>query len=211
MKKVLSILCMAAIMLFASQASAQISIQAGYLAQEHNVNFSALGQQLTQEKDAWMQGGFVGVSQNLPMFANLSLAPGVYLSFAQIQNITLINADTTSTAVITDSVASAQDISLKVPFFFNLKFGKFFVFGGPTFNVSLSTIKDMQTIANTISDPHFEMGGTIGAGVKFGAFRIYAGYNAGLIDRENFDYTSSESWTKAWEGSSFFAGLGVRL
>lgn len=210
MKRVLSFAAIVAMMLFVGRASAQISINAGYMTQEHNVNFSAQGQQLMQDGSAWMQGGFLGVTQNLPMFANISLAPGLYLSFTQLQDMLLVNADSTST-IQTDTSASASSYSLKVPFLFNLRFGRFFVFGGPTFNVSLSTIKNMQSIPNLISDPQFDMGATIGAGVKFGAFRIYAGYNAGLIDREHFDYTSSEAWNEAWEGSTFFAGIGLRL
>ena len=198
-------------MLLAGRASAQISINAGYLTQEHNVNFSAQGQQLMQDKDSWMQGGFLGVTQNLPMFANISLAPGLYLSFAQINDMMLINSDSTSTVRQTDTSASASSVALKIPFLFNLRFGRFFVFGGPTFNVSLSTIKNMQNIPNLISDPSFDMGASVGAGVKFGAFRIYAGYNVGLIDRANFDYRSTEAWNEAWEGSTFYAGIGLRL
>lgn len=210
MKKVLQIVAVVTALLMAGRATAQISINAGYMAQEHNVNFCAQGQELVQDKAAWMQGGFVGVTQNLPMFANLALAPGVYLSFSQVQNMMLVNADSTST-VKTDTSASASTMALKVPFLFNARFGRFFVFGGPTFNVSLSTVNNMQSIPNLITDPTFDMGASIGAGVLLGAFRFYVGFNAALIDREHFDYRNGEAWNEAWEGSTIFAGIGLRL
>jgi hypothetical protein len=208
MKKVITIAALAVVMLFAGRATAQISIQAGYLTQEHNVNFSAQGQQLMQDQAAWMQGGFIGLTQNLPMFANIALAPGLYVSFSQLDDIRLVTTD--GIAGTSDSSATASAISIKVPFFFNLKFGKFFDFGGPTFNVALSTLTNLQSIQNT-SDLHYDMGAAVGAGVSFGPFRIYGGYNAGLIDRSKFDYSSSEAWTEAWEGSTVFAGIGLRL
>lgn len=208
MKKVLTIVALATALLIAGRATAQISINAGYMAQEHNVNFCAQGQELVQGKAAWMQGGFAGVTQNLSMFANLALAPGVFLSFSQVQNMLLVNADSTST-VQTDTSASASTVALKVPFLFNAKFGKVFVFGGPTFNVSLSTVNKLQSMPNLITNPTFDMGASIGAGVYLGVFRIYIGFNAALIDREHFDYRSREAWNEAWEGSTIFAGIGL--
>lgn len=207
MKRAISLLVVA-LMLLAGRATAQISINAGYLTQEHNVNFSAQGEQLMQDGSAWMKGGFVGVTQNLPMFANIALAPGLYVSFSQLDDIRLITTNGATGA--SDSSASASAISVKIPFFFNLKFGRIFVFGGPTFNVALSTLTNLQSIQNT-SDVHYDMGASAGAGILLGAFRIYAGYNAGLIDRANFDYSSQQAWTEAWEGSTFFAGIGLRL
>lgn len=207
MKKVLTIVAAAATMLFAGHASAQVIINAGYLTQEHNVNLGTQGQQLVQDKTAWMQGGFLGITQNLPMFANISLAPGVYVSFSQLDDIRLVAANGGAAA---DTSATASAISLKIPFFFNLKFGKFFIYGGPTFNVALSSLSNLQSVQNT-SDVHYDMGAAIGAGLRFGAFRIYAGYNAGLIDRENFDFSNQQAWTEAWEGSTLFAGIGLRL
>ena len=208
MRKLISAIGLTAMLLLAGHASAQFSIQAGYLTNEHNVNFQAQGEELMQNKAAWMQGGFIGLTENLPMFANISLAPGVYVSFSQVKDMLLVNADSTAAVRVNDTSASASDLSLKIPFYFNLKFGRFFIFGGPTFNVSLSTIKNMESLPD-ISKIHYEMGASVGAGVRFGAFRIYAGYNAGLIDRENFDYSNRQAWAEAWEGSSFTIGSGI--
>ena len=210
MKRIISFVAVAVMLLLTGQASAQISIQAGYLAQQHNVNIQSEGQQLMQDKAAWMQGGFIGVTQNLPMFANISLAPGAYISFSQVQDMMLFNRDSLSAMFGDSSSVSASSISLKIPFLFNLRFGRFFIFGGPTFNVSLSTVSNLQSI-NDIMKAHYDMGAAVGAGVRLGSFRIYAGYNAGLIDREHFDYSDREAWSEAWEGSTLFAGVGLRL
>ena len=152
------------------------------------------------QKDQWMHGGFVGISQNLPMFANVSMAPGAYVSLSQMKQVA--DGDV--------NVSTTSDFSLKLPFLMNLKFDKVFVFGGPVFNVSLSTIKNLSSVANT-SDIHFDMSATVGAGVMLGLFHLYAGFNYALIDHTNFNYSSTEAYTAAWEGSTIIVGLGFSL
>ena len=84
------------------------------------------------------------------------------------------------------------------------------VFGGPVFNVGLSSLANYKNVADQV-DVHFDMGGTIGAGIQFYRFRIFAGYNIALIDREDFSLANKESVKKAWEGSTLFAGVGISL
>lgn len=200
MKKILAITALvASIVVLSYNASAQISINGGYICQQHTFNINTLAQEVSQ-KDQWMHGGFVGASQNLPMFANVSMTPGAYISLSQMKQV--VDGD------VNESTTS--DFSLKLPFLLNLRFDKMFVFGGPVFNVSLSTIKNLSSVANT-SDIHFDMSAAAGAGVRFGLFHIYAGFNYALIDHNNFNYSSAEAYTAAWEGSTIIVGLGFSL
>lgn len=198
MKKVLSALLFVVFLLPTWKTEAQVVINAGYILQQHTFNLNIVGDELKQQ-DSWMNGGFIGVSQNLPMFSRLALAPGAYVSFSQAEGLAK-----------GDDTAYTSDLSLKVPFYLNIKFEKIFVFGGPVFNVSLSTIRNLSSVANS-SDIHFDMGATVGAGVMLGHFRLYAGYNCSLIDRENFDYTTVRAYTAAWEGGTFMVGAGYSL
>ncbi|MBR1549612.1 MAG: hypothetical protein IJ634_03150 [Bacteroidales bacterium] len=197
---IIAVFALAGTFVFPQRAQAQLSINAGYILQEHSFNLGngTLATQVSQE-DNWMHGGFAGVSLNVPMIGNLSLAPGAYLNFAQMKR-TLDDG----------SEPTTSDFAFKVPFHFNFSFGKVFVFAGPVFNMSLSTIRNLATVNNS-SDLHFDMGFNAGVGAQFGIFHIYTGFNIGLIDHQNFNYASTEAYTAAWEGSTFMAGIGFDL
>lgn len=196
----IAVLALVGTVLFPTRAQAQLSINAGYILQEHSFNIGSgtLASPVSQE-DKWMNGGFAGVSFNMPMVGSLSLAPGAYVSFAQMKR-----------ALDDGSEPTTSDFALKMPFLLNVTFGKVFVFGGPVFNMSLSTIRNLATVNNS-SDLHFDMGFNAGVGAQFGIFHIYTGFNIGLIDHDNFDYASTEAYTAAWEGSTFMVGIGFDL
>lgn len=206
MKKTLSIVLLFVAIAGVCRVSAQTGIAAGYLSQQHTFNYKGSLDSLgtLMESDAWLKGGFLGLTQSVPLFGKIGITPGAFVSFAQIKQ-----------ALSDTSEFTTSSFMLKVPFLLDYarELGpnsKLFVFAGPVFNVALSTLANFKTVGDQM-DIHFDMGGMIGAGIQFYRVRIFAGYNVGLIDRDEFSLANKESVSKAWEGSSFFAGLGVSL
>ncbi len=204
MKKLLSTVCLLVALSFAGESSAQLSINAAYIHQHHTFYYQKdLADGLFNNVD-YLNGGMIGLSLNTELFGSVGLAPGAYLSFASAKQ------------TLSDTINfSTSNINLKIPFYLNFKIplsasADLLVFGGPVFNVGLSTLANYKNVA-TQMDAHFDMGGTIGAGIQIYRFRFFAGYNIGLIDREDFSLANKESVKKAWEGSTLFAGVGVSL
>ena len=202
MKKIVSVLAIAAAMLVAGGAKAQISINAGYMSQQHKVSVTSLTDEFKQ--DTSLNGGFLGLTYNLPLFAGLSLAPGAYVGYSSV----------TQAVENGDFDATTTDISLKVPVLVNLKIDlgsmDLLVFAGPTFDIGVSTIANYSAEADDINEFHKNMGGTVGAGLQFGLLRLFIGYNAAILG-DDFDITSTDDLSQAFAGSNFFAGLGLRL
>ncbi len=204
MKKLLSIICLIVALSFGGKATGQLSVNAAYIHQSHTFFYQKDATDGLFDSEAYLNGGMVGVSLNTPIFGQVGLAPGAYLSFASAKQ-TL--ADTTD--------FSTSNVNIKVPFYLNFKIplgrtADILVFGGPVFNLGLSTLANYKKVADQM-DVHFDMGGTVGAGIQLMRFRFYVGYNVGLIDREDFSLANKESVKKAWEGSTLFAGIGVTL
>ncbi len=205
MKRFLSFVCLSAALLFSGRASAQISINAGYIHQEHTFNYQNGNLDSLLGHLDYMNGGILGVSLNVPLLGDIGLAPGAYISFAQAKTIVQDSAWNFTTS----------NFNLKLPFFLNFKVNlgahaDLIVFGGPVFNVGLSKLTNYKDVADQV-DLHCDMGGTIGVGVQFSIVRVYVGYNVDMIDREDFSLANKQSVKKAWEGSTLFAGLGVSL
>ena len=210
MKKVLSILAVAIIMFSASKASAQISVNAAYIYQSHTFNYGDKDAVNALKDTMNLNGAMVGLTLNVPLIGSVGIAPGAYLTYAQAKKAVKEN----------NSNYTTSNINLKMPFYLNFKIAlgvnsDIIIFGGPVFNVGLSTLANYVNpdSGNEVAaqrDLHFDMGGTVGAGIQFYRFRIYAGYNAALIDYEGFK-ADKESMKKAWEGSTLFAGIGISL
>lgn len=205
MKKLFSILIFSAALFAVNSVSAQAGIAAGFLSQQHTFNYqNGILDSLNQEK-AWLKGGFLGLTQSVPLVGKIGITTGVFAGYGQIKD-----ALTDTTSEFTTS-----SFMVKVPTLFDYEFSlgpnaDVFVFAGPVFNVALSFLSDFNSVDRQ-TDLHFDMGGTIGAGIQFYRVRLFAGYNIGLIDRDDFSLADKQSISKAWEGSSFFAGLGVSL
>ena len=208
MKKIVSILGMVVLMAAWGRVSAQFSINAAYISQEHTFDYrNGILDSLTQE-GLWLNGGMLGVSLNAPLIGKVGIAPGAYLSYAQAKQLI---SDTTGAS----TNPRTSTITLKVPFYLNYKIAvgrnaDVLIFGGPVVNLGLSTLSNYSNVS-TQMDAHFDMGATVGAGIQFYRFRIFAGYNIALIDREDFSLANKESVKKAWEGSTLFAGVGISL
>ena len=205
MKRVLSILILFAALSTLGRVSAQTGIAAGFLTQQHTFNYqNGILDSLSQEK-AWLKGGFLGLTQSVPLIGKIGITTGVFAGYGQIKDAL---ADTTNEF-------TTSSFMLKIPSLFDYEFSlgpnaDVFIFVGPVFNVALSFLSDFGSVDRQ-ADLHFDMGGTVGAGIQFYRVRLFVGYNIGLIDRDDFSLADKQSISKAWEGSSFFAGLGVSL
>lgn len=204
MKKILSLACLVLTLSMSGKVHAQLSINAAYIHQSHTFYYQKDAADGLFDNVDYLNGGMIGVSLNAPLLGRVGLAPGAYISFASAKQ------------TLSDTIDfSTSNINLKIPFYLNFKIPlshstKVLVFGGPVFNVGLSSLANYKNVADQV-DVHFDMGGTVGAGIQFYRIRIFAGYNIALIDREDFSLANKESVKKAWEGSTLFAGVGISL
>lgn len=204
MKKVLSVLLLFIALMSMKPLSAQTGIAAGFLSQQHTFNYqNGILDSLTQE-GVWLRGGFLGLTQSVPLIGKIGITPGIFASYAQIKE-----------AANDQNNFTTASFMVKIPCLFDYAVplgtkAQAFFFAGPVFNAALSTLSDFKSVGTQL-DIHFDMGGAVGAGIQISRIRVYVGYNAGLIDRDEFSLANLESVSKAWEGSSFFAGLGVSL
>lgn len=202
MKKALSALLLIMALSYVGQVSAQSGIAAGFLTQQHTFSYkNGILDSLNQE-GVWLKGGFLGLTQSVPLIGKVGITPGVFISYAQLKEASSDTNDFTTSSFM-----------FKIPCLLDYEFelganADFFIFAGPVFNVALSTLANFKSVGNQM-DIHFDMGGTVGVGFQFYSVRLFVGYNVGLIDRNEFSLANKESVSKAWEGSSFFAGLGV--
>ena len=205
MKRFIACVAVLFVMLFGVSASAQLSVNAAYISQQHTFNYQNGSLDSLLGHVDYMNGGMIGASLNAPLIGCVGIAPGAYLSFAQAKTI------------VTDSSLnySTSTITLKVPFYLNFKIElatntDLMVFGGPVFNVGISRLANYRNVADQV-DLHCDMGASIGAGIQFYRFRVFVGYNLNMIDRDDFSLANKQSVKKAWEGSTLFAGVGVSL
>lgn len=192
-------------LLGAGRLMAQPAINVGFLSQQHTFNYrNGILDSLMQE-GAWLKGGYLGLTQSVPFIGRLGITPGVFVSYAQLKESLsdTLNDFTTSSFM------------LKMPFLFD--YGRDLgqntrVFGylGPVFNVAISRLNDFKSVGNQM-DFHFDMGACLGAGIQFYRVRFFLGYSIDLIERDDFSLADKESVSKAWEESSFFAGIGISL
>lgn len=154
MKKFFSIALVAAAMLFAGKANAQISIHGGY--QSYTLKASS-GSYSTSASD---DGFYVGASYNSELGTGLGVAPGIYVAY--VENI----------------------VDLRVPILvnFGLKFGEIGVgvFAGP--NVNIGLFGDAYT-ADYGGKKRFDIGLTFGGKLSYQKISLDCGYNMGLLNQ----------------------------
>ena len=223
MKKVFSFVAVAAAMLVAGTASAQLSVNAGYLngTMKNHVEATVLGKTITNDTTVSMGSGFfVGGSYNVELIGGLGVAPGVYINYlSRKDEDTFLGAKFTNTT-------NMLDINVPIMIDYKLTFGDdfaVFAFVGPNIRFGLSanskTVNDKtddvvkddlyvkedgETDANVMK--RFDIGLMFGAGVQYNSFRLQAGYNMGLLDRCAYkDDSNSKIDMKA---NNFFVGVG---
>ena len=188
MKKILSTLLAASLMLLGTQAFAQVSVNAGYL----NSTLT------TQNADpANANGAYAGLSFNLPLAGGLAIAPGVYYSM-------ITSTNTANLGSIASGSGTFMEHAVNVPVYLNWgmplsRDTKFFVFGGPTLQYGLaSTVKYEGNVlgvsGSTTSDNYKNenynrmnvyLGG--GLGMNAGGIIVTLGYDYGMMNQYKGD------------------------
>lgn len=182
MKKILSTLLAASLMLLGTQAFAQMSVNAGYLS-------STLA---SKNSSANANGAYAGISYNLPVAGGLAIAPGVYYSMITGKTLDL---GSIATGTLTEH-------AINVPVYVNYGFGlsrdtKFVIFGGPTVQYGLASSSklssgytDKSLSGDNYKDPDYNrMNVYLGGGLGFqaGAFQVTVGYDYGMMDQYKDD------------------------
>lgn len=213
MKKLLSLIVLMVALLFSGRVTAQLSINAAYIHQEHTFNYQNGSLDSLLGHVDYMNGGMLGVSLNVTLLGDVGIAPGAYISFAQAQP--LIGDTSWGNGTPSSRKYNTSTFNIKFPFYLNFKISlsehvDLLIFGGPVFNIGLSKLSGYKDVATQVT-LHCDMGGTFGAGLQVGIFRLYVGYNVEMIDRDDFSLVNKQSVKKAWEGSTLFAGVGISL
>lgn len=211
MRRQMRVLLMAVVALVAMaprHTAAQVSVNVAYVYQEHTFAYRNGMIDSLRQDGAWMKGGMAGLSLTVPFIGRVGITPGIYLTFAQLNE-----QMGDSLSGITNPTTS--NLNIKMPFFFSYSHPlsmstDLIVFGGPVFNLGLSSLANYRNTGTQI-DAHFDMGGTVAVGIQFHRVRVFLGYNASLIDRDDFDLANKQSLQKAWEGSTLFVGAGLSL
>ena len=187
MKKILSTLLAASLMLLGTQAFAQISVNAGYLNSSIKVG---------NNDPSNANGAFAGVSFNVPIAGGLAIAPGVYYSMITSKE----SASGSFLGVNISGASTFMEHAINVPAYLNYNIGlnrdtKVFIYGGPTFQYGLaSTIKSEGSVGglggatthnNYDNDNYNRMNVYLGGGVGLnaGGYMITLGYDYGMMNQ----------------------------
>ena len=191
MKRILTTLLAASLMLLGTQAFAQMSVNAGYLNSTLKTNNSSDN----------ANGAYAGVSFNVPLAGGLAIAPGVYYSM-------ITSKETASLGTIISGSGTFMEHAINVPVYLNYgielaRDTKVFLYGGPTVQYGLaSTVKYDANVAgvsgstthnNYDSESYNRMNVYLGGGVGFGvgALLISVGYDYGMMNQYKGDNAPS--------------------
>ena len=178
MKKFFSTLLAATLMLLGTQAFAQMSVNAGYLS-------SSLSRENAKALNA--NGAYAGISFNIPVAGGLAIAPGVYYS--------MINGENLAYGAL--PIGTMTEHAVNVPFYLNYglelaRDTKFFVFGGPTAQYAIANsvkVSDNLKGSNFDEKNYNRMNVYLGGGVGFqvSAIQITVGYDYGMMNQYKGD------------------------
>ena len=190
MKKILSTLLAASLMLLGTQAFAQMSVNAGYL------NSTLKSANTTSNAN----GAYAGVSFNIPLAGGIGIAPGVYYSMIGSKS-----SDGGSIFGVNISGSNTfMEHAVNVPVYLNYAIElahdtKVFLYGGPTLQYGLaSTVKldgsvgsasGSRTYNNYDYDDFNRMNVYLGGGMGFqiSALQITVGYDYGMMNQYKGD------------------------
>ncbi|MDD5951880.1 MAG: porin family protein [Bacteroidales bacterium] len=200
MKKIITILAAASLMLISTQAFAQLSVGVGY------INSTAKTKAGSSVSTLPSNGVYAGAEYNITDGKGFGISAGAYYSY-------LVAAKSGSGSIAgiqLGGTAKVEEMYLDIPVNFNLSAKvnnslRAFIFAGPTFSVGLSsTTKGEGSIGgiNLETGKHdnyseegynrFDilLGG--GLGVDYGSLRFKLGYNAGMLNRLDSDNMSQK-------------------
>lgn len=218
MKKVFAIL--AATVLFAGMASAQLGINVGYAPQTYKTTYTSGSTSSTSTMN--LNGFFVGVNYNMNLTGDLGVSFGANYRMNMGTDNDAVGVGIAGASV--ENKYSQSLIDVPVLFNYGLKLTdalKLSVFVGPTISFALAgnthttvTATVLGASSTTESDADWydsnsdlkklDIGGTIGANLQYNDFRLFGGYNLGLLNT-----TGADNYTR--KASNWFIGIGYSL
>ena len=219
MKKALSIVLAAGLLLAGTNAFAQISVGAGYSNVTQRIKASGVN------KDVTMHGLYAGMDYSIPVSENISIVPGLYYEFSNGSADKLLNIGAASALLKGRLEEHFIDIPFKFMFSIPYQGNKFFAFAGPTANIGVSSkLKgDIKVLGFELKGDFLDMydkdifesmdlmlGGGIGADIGK-MLRVTLGYNVGMFNRLNLDNKNAQEQSdSSSSGSSFNVGKLIR-
>ena len=187
MKKFVTILSAALLLLAGTNAFAQMSVGAGYLSSTETVKSGSSSTDRTP-----LNGFYAGVSYTVPIASGINFTPGIYYGLAAKSNATSIFG--------LQIEGKQQDSFINVPlhFSFGAELGsglRCFVYGGPSASfavaskvISGSTTYDRLKDNDSLQRFDLMLGGGVGLEIN-DIVRFQVGYDFGMLNRtdsENF-------------------------
>jgi len=188
MKKIVTILSAALLLLAGTSAYAQMSVGAGYV---NSVDSYKISKNADPSKNA-LNGFYAGFSYTMPLTGGLNFTPGAYYEF-----LTKNDASNVGGLGLNGNVTEHY---LNVPLAFSYGASpaagvRVFVFAGPTASVCLASTTDASASVagvqiggktdnydnNGYGRFDILLGG--GAGIEFNGFRLTVGYDYGMLNR----------------------------
>ena len=210
MKKVFAFV--AATVLFAGIANAQLGINVGFAPQTYKATVTSGSTSSTNTMN--LNGFFAGVNYNINLTGDLGVSLGVNY------RINMGSEETTVLGVTAKDTYNQSLVDVPILFNYGLKLSdalKLSVFAGPTINFALSgkttsTYTVLGTETTTETDWYgdntdmkkFDLGATVGVNLQYNGIRFFGGYNLGLLNTYDADNVTRK-------GSNWFIGLGYSL
>lgn len=214
MKKVFSFVALAAAMMFAGQAYAQLSVNAGYTSKTFT-STTKYGDNTNTKTYSLGGGFFVGGSYSVGMSDGLNVTPGLYFTY---------NTDKDEDHGVTTTI-NTMDLNIPILFSYTYSLSSdlaLFAFVGPNIQLGLSAQEKVEGTPGGILDgtadlyekdddgesmfTRFDLGIMVGLGVQYQNFRLQAGYNKGLLDR--CGYEDGDNYSFEYAMSQIFVGVG---
>ena len=207
MKKIYFILALAAAMLFAAEANAQIGLGLGYHL------FNSVQKEDGQKNNNELNGFYVEATYDInfleKLWGNLGIQPGLRFSYAG----SFDRAEVYGVPAKSSWNETYFDVPVFVKYSQDLGDLGFFAFAGPVFSCGLSsnsktTVNDVSTKINVYEgDPEygrFDLKLGVGVGVTgLDNFNVKVGYNFGMLNR----YTGSVR-DLSYRTGVFYVGVG---
>ena len=219
MKKIFAFVAVA--VAFVGVANAQLGINFGYAPQTYTTTYTSGSNSTTSSTK--MTGLFLGVNYNQALTGGLNVSVGLQGRYNSSADTVAANVGN----IVGGSVENKHSqLLIDVPVLFNYGFNlggaaKLSIFAGPTISYALTgktkTITTVTVLGNNSTNEgesdwygdnsnrkQLDVSATFGAVFSYNQFRLFGGYNMGLLNLTSADNTTLKA-------SNIFVGLGYAL